>query len=69
MSYGTKCWVIKRYYAQKMSVAEMRILRWMCGNTKRNKLRNEDIRTKIGCSLYRREDERKPPTMVWSYAT
>jgi len=46
--YDTGCWVIKRYHAQKMSVAEMRILRWMCGNTRRDKVRNEDIRTKIG---------------------
>jgi len=46
--YGTECWAIKRYHAQKMSVAEMRMLRWMCGNTRRDKVRNEDIRTKIG---------------------
>ena len=26
----------------------MCILRWMCGNTRRDKVRNEDIRTKIG---------------------
>ena len=26
----------------------MCMLRWMCGNTRRVKVRNEDIRTKIG---------------------
>jgi len=31
-----------------MSVAEIHMLRWLCGNTRRNKMRNEDIRTKIG---------------------
>ena len=46
--YCTKCWAIKRYHAQKMSVVEMRMLRWMCGNTRRDKVQNEDIRTKIG---------------------
>ena len=43
-------WAIKRYHAQKMSVAEMRMLRWMCGNTRRDYVRNEDICTKIGVS-------------------
>ena len=26
----------------------MRMLRWMCGNTQRDMVRNENIRTKIG---------------------
>jgi len=45
--YDIECWAIKRYHAQKMSVAEMRMLHWICGNTRRNKVRNEDIRAKI----------------------
>jgi len=32
----------------RMNVAEMRMFRWMCGNTRRDKVRNEDMRTKIG---------------------
>jgi len=46
--YDTEYWAIKRYHAQKMSVAEMRMLSWMCSNMRRDKVRNEDIRTKIG---------------------
>jgi len=46
--YGTECYAIKRYHAQKISVAEMRMLRWMYGNTRRDKVRYDDIRTKIG---------------------
>ena len=46
--YGTECWAIKRYYAQKISAAEMGILHWMCDNTRRDKVRNEKIHTKIG---------------------
>ena len=67
MLYDTECWSIKRHHVQKMSVAKMRMLRWMCGNKRRDKARNEDIRTKIGVAPI--EDERKPPTMVWSCAT
>jgi len=46
--YGTECYAIMGYHAQKMSTVEMRMLRWMCSNTKRDKMRNEDILTKIG---------------------
>ena len=48
MLYGTDYWAVKSYNAQKMSVAEIHMLRWMCGNTRRDKVRNEDILIKIG---------------------
>ncbi|XP_070053973.1 uncharacterized protein [Nicotiana tomentosiformis] len=46
--YGAECWPVKNSRIQKMKVAEMRMLRWMCGNTKMDKIRNEDIREKVG---------------------
>ncbi|KAM1143650.1 hypothetical protein ACFX2B_032151 [Malus domestica] len=48
MLYGTKCWAVKHQHVHKMGVAEMRMLRWMCGHTRKDKIRNEDIRGKVG---------------------
>jgi len=49
--YDAECWTIKRYHAQKMSVVEMRMFCWMYDNTRRDKVRNEDIRVKIGVAV------------------
>jgi len=46
--YSTEWLAIKRDHAQKMSIAEMHMLHWICGNTRRNKVRNNDILIKIG---------------------
>ena len=43
--YGSECWAIKYQHEQKMSVAEMR---WMCGHTRKDKIRNDIIRNKVG---------------------
>ena len=48
MLYGAECWPTKRQHVQKISVAEMRMLRWSCGHTRRDRIRNEDIREKLG---------------------
>ncbi|KAM2205475.1 hypothetical protein ACFX1S_024966 [Malus domestica] len=45
MLYGTECWAVKH---QHVGVAEMRMLSWMCGHTRNDKIRNEDIRGKVG---------------------
>jgi hypothetical protein len=31
-----------------MSVAEMQMLRWICGHTRKDRIRNDDIRDKLG---------------------
>ena len=45
-----KTWALKKTQERKLEVAEMRTLRWMCGVTKLDKIRNERIRrtTKVG---------------------
>ncbi|KAM2014503.1 hypothetical protein ACFX16_045151 [Malus domestica] len=48
MLYGTECWVVKHQHVHKMGVAEMRMLRGMCGDTRKDKIGNEDIRGKVG---------------------
>ncbi|KAG5581032.1 hypothetical protein H5410_051659 [Solanum commersonii] len=46
--YGAECWPVKNAHVQKMHVAEMRMLRWMCGNTRSDKIRNEVIWEEVG---------------------
>jgi hypothetical protein len=48
MMYGAECWATKGQHVQKMSVAEMRMLRWICGHTRKDRIRNDDIRDKFG---------------------
>jgi hypothetical protein len=48
MIYDAECWTTKRQHVQKMSVAEMWMLRWICGHTRKDRIRNDDIRNKLG---------------------
>ncbi|PHT58092.1 hypothetical protein CQW23_00455 [Capsicum baccatum] len=69
MLYGAECWPVKNSHIQKMKVAEMRMLRWMCGLTRGDRVRNETIREKVGVTPveYKMREvrlrwlERKPP--------
>lgn len=46
--YEVKCWSVKNSHIQKIKVEEMRMLRRMCGHTMRYRIRNKDIRDKVG---------------------
>ena len=44
MMYGAETWAVKKAHEKKLDVAEMRMLRWMSGVTKMDRIRNERIR-------------------------
>ncbi len=46
-----------------MSVAEMRMLRWMCGKTRKDRIRNDYIRNKTGVASI--EDKLREGRLRW----
>ena len=48
MLYGAEYWPTKIQHVQQLSVAEMRMLQWICGHTKMDRARNDDIRDHLG---------------------
>ena len=63
MLYGTECWATKKQHVDKMSVAEMRMLRWMCGKTRQDRIRNECIREWVGVAPI--EDKLRENRLRW----
>jgi hypothetical protein len=51
MLYEAQWWPTKRRHVQQLSVAEMCMLRWICGNTKKDRVQNDDIRERLGVTL------------------
>ena len=41
--YGSECWVVKGQHEHNIGVAEMRMLRWMYGHTRKNKIQSDLI--------------------------
>ena len=48
MLYGAKCWSTKRRHVQQISVAKMCMLRWICSHIRKDRVRNDDIRDRLG---------------------
>ena len=48
MLYGAECWPTKRRHVQQPTVAEMRMLCWICGHTRMDRVQNDDIRDRLG---------------------
>jgi hypothetical protein len=47
MLYVAERWPTKRRHIQQLSVAEMRMLRWICGHTRLDRMKNNDIRDRL----------------------
>ena len=47
MLYEAECWPTKIRHVQQLSVAEMRVLRWICGHIRMDRVRNDDIRDRL----------------------
>ena len=43
MTYREECWPIRKQHMQKTSVAQIRMLRSLCGKTRKNRIKNEHI--------------------------
>ena len=41
MLYGAQSWAVKKAQEKKLDVAEMRMIRWMSGVTRLDRIRNE----------------------------
>ena len=44
MLYGVECWPTKIRHVQQLSITEMRMLRWIYGHTRIDRVPNDDIR-------------------------
>ena len=49
--YGTKCQVVKKQYIHKMSLAKIKLLRWINRNTRNNRIRNMEICLRQGLAV------------------
>ena len=59
MTYAAETWPIKKKLEKKMDVAEMRMLRWMVGITRRDKIRNELVRGTVKVTEVSRKVQEK----------
>lgn len=55
---------IKRMHAQKIMVAEMKMIGWICGHTRKDKVRNEVIHEKVEVASYKGQDAGSKVVMV-----
>ncbi|VFQ75235.1 unnamed protein product [Cuscuta campestris] len=63
MLYGVECWAVKKTHVRRLHAAEMRMLRWMCGKTRLDRITNEVIRRQVGMAPV--EDKLREARLRW----
>ena len=48
MIYGSETWPMKKEHEQKLQTTEMRMIRWMCGVSRKERRKNTDLRNRMG---------------------
>lgn len=61
MLYGSECWSVLVQHVRKVSVAEIQMLRWMCGYI--DKIRNDYIHEKVQVAYI--EDKMRLGSLRW----
>ena len=46
--YGSECSLVKKTHIKKMMAADVRMVRWMCGHTRLDRIKNEVITKTVG---------------------
>ena len=46
--YGSECWPLKKAQVQRLMVAKMRMIRWMCGYTRIDRIKNKSSKVVVG---------------------
>ncbi|VFQ77742.1 unnamed protein product [Cuscuta campestris] len=60
--YG-ECWAVKKTHVRRLHAAEMRMLRWMCGKTRLDRVSNKVIRRQVGMAPV--EDKLREARLRW----
>ncbi|PHU20424.1 Cyclin-B2-4 [Capsicum chinense] len=63
MLYGAKSWPVKNSHIKKLNVAEIRMLRWIFGLTRGDRVRNEIVQEKVG--VVSMEDTMREGMLRW----
>jgi len=61
--YGSECWTIKKPQVQRSMVVQMRMIRWMCGYIRLDRIRNEVNRENVGVAPI--EDKMRGTRLKW----